>query len=397
MDTALLKPPPRPNLLARLKGCGPGALFVQAALLIVTAGFIVFLAMNLVANVERLNIAMGFAFLERPAGFEIAQTPIAYPEGASYFRAFLVALVNTILIAFVSIGLSTVLGLFIAIARLSSNPLLSSLSRGYVEGVRNIPLLLQLFFWYFAVLGSLPLPRQSMAFLDIAFLNKRGLSVPAPVAETSFPALALIAAVSVSAALFLFRRARRFRVRTGRTSRPLWIAGAACCSTPVAAALVLGNPVSWDIPRLTGFNVSGGLALIPEFVAMAVGMSVYGSAFVAEIIRGGMSTVGRGQTEAALALGLTRGRIYGKIIIPQALRAIVPPLSAQYISLVKTSSLASAIGYPDLMLIFAGTALNQTGQPLQIMAMTMGSYLLLCLVTAAIFNWVNRRIQLVER
>jgi general L-amino acid transport system permease protein len=292
---------------------------------------------------------------------------------------------------------STVLGFFIAIARLSSNPLLSSLARAYVEGVRNIPLLLQLFFWYFAVLGSLPLPRQSLTFLDVVFLNKRGLSIPAPVAEPSLPTVSIIAVIALAAALLLFRQARRFRIRTGRTSRPLWITGAVCCSAPVAAALVLGNPVSWDVPRLTGFNLSGGLSMIPEFVAMAVGMSVYGSAFVAEIVRGGISTVGRGQTEAALALGLTRGRIYSKIIIPQALRAIVPPLSAQYISLVKTSSLAAAIGYPDLMLIFAGTALNQTGQPLQIMAMTMGSYLLLCLVTAAICNLVNRRIQLVER
>lgn len=397
MDAVSLKPPVRPGLFTRLTSCEPRALFVQAALLVAIAGFLAFLGINLAANVARLNIGMGFGFLERPAGFEIAQTPIAYPEGATYLRAFLVALINTVLIAVASIVCSTILGFFVAMARLSTNPLLSSLAHAYVEAVRNIPLLLQLFFWYFAVLGSLPLPRQSLTFLDIVFLNKRGLSVPAPVAGPSFPIVAALSAVAVVIALVLFRHARLVRVRTGKTSRRAWTAGVACLLAPVADALLFGSPITWDVPRLSGFNLSGGIAIIPEFVAMTVGMSVYGAAFVAEIIRGGISTVGRGQTEAALALGLTPGRIYGKIVIPQALRAILPPLSAQYISLVKTSSLASAIGYPDLMLIFAGTALNQTGQPLQIMAMTMGSYLLLCLLTAAAGNFVNRRIQLVER
>jgi general L-amino acid transport system permease protein len=398
MDTFLSqKPPDRPSWFVRLWTCEPRALIVQAALLMTIAGFIAFLGMNLAANVARLNIALDFGFLGRPAGFEIAQTPIAYSEGATYFRAFLVALINTILVAVGSIVFATIIGFIVAMARLSSNPLLSSLALAYVEAVRNIPLLLQLFFWYFAALGPLPLPRQSLTFLDLVFLNKRGLSVPAPIAEPSFLGFAVVASVALLASLFLFRQALRHRIKTGQTSYRLWTAGAACLLVPIAAVMILGSPISWDVPRLEGFNVNGGIAIIPEFLAMVIGMSVYGGAFVAELIRGGIASIGRGQVEAGLALGLPRRLIYSKIVIPQALRAIVPPLSAQYINLVKTSSLASAIGYPDLMLIFAGTALNQTGQPLQIMAMTMGSYLVLCLITSATGNFVNRRIQLVER
>jgi general L-amino acid transport system permease protein len=397
MNTAIVKPPPAPRLLEKLKRCQPAELVIQAALLFGIAAIIAFVVSNLLANAARLNIAMGFGFLERPAGFEIAQTLIAYPEGATYFRAFLVALINTIAIAAVSIAFSTILGFLVAIARLSSNPLLSWLARAYVETIRNIPLLLQLFFWYFAVLGSLPLTPPSNTILEVAIHNKRGLSIPAPTPNPSFPAIAVTTVAACLAAILLFRQARRYRIRTGHTSRSLRIASAACLPVPALASAILGSPISWNVPQLAGFNVNGGLSMIPEFVAMAVGMSVYGSAFVAEIVRGGISTVGRGQSEAARALGLRQGRIYSLVVVPQALRAIVPPLSAQYTSLLKTSSLAAAIGYPDLMMIFAGTALNQTGQPLQIMAMTMGTYLVLCLGTTAVANLINRRIQLVER
>ena len=223
------------------------------------------------------------------------------------------------------------------------------------------------------------------------------MSIPAPVAEPGLPAFIACTAVALVAATILFVSARRFRIRTGKTSHVRWVAGTLLLTVPAISTVVLGKPITWDVPRLSGFNLIGGISIIPEFVAMAIGMSVYGSAFTAELMRAGFANVSRGQTEAGLALGLTRWRIYNKIIIPQALRTIVPPLTGQYIALLKNSSLASAIGYPDLMLIFAGTALNQTGQPLEIMAITMASYLLLCLVTAGVGNFVNRRIQLVER
>lgn len=396
-DSSAPKPPNQAEVFGKLRGCEPRAVVVQALLLLALAGFVAFLATNLVGNIARLNLRIGLEFLSRPAGFEIAQTPISYPEGATYFRAFLVALINTILIAVISILLATAIGFFVALARLSANPLLALLAKAYVETVRNTPLLLQLFFWYFAVLGSLPLPRQSLTAFGVLYLNKRGLAVPAPIAEPSFPVFITCTTFFLVAATLVFMSAHRHRVRTGQTPRTRWLLGFFLLSAPGLMTIIMGSPITWDTPRLNGFNLSGGISIIPEFVAMAIGMSVYGSAFVAELIRGGFANVDRGQMEAGLALGLSRWRIYSKIMIPQALRAITPPLAGQYITLLKNSSLASAIGYPDLMLIFAGTALNQTGQPLEIMAMTMASYLLLCLITAGIGNVVNRRMQLVER
>jgi general L-amino acid transport system permease protein len=391
-----LPPPPQPGVLARLKASGPHSLAIQVIVLLALAGSIAFVVGNVVGNVARLNLNVGFAFLSRPAGFEIAQSLIDYPHNATYFRAFLAAFLNTALMAVVSIVFATVLGFLVSMARLGSNPLLSLLAQFYIETVRNVPLLLQLFFWYFAVLGHLPAPRQSLSAYGMFFLNNRGLFFPSPVAQASFPAFAAIASVLIGAAIIAFILARRFRIRTGLTSRIRWSVGLGCLAVPVVM-FIASDPLGWSIPKLSGFNIGGGVSVIPEFVALAIGMSIYGSAFIAELIRGGVETVGRGQTEAGLSLGLSRWRVYSKIVIPQALRAIVPPLTGQYITLLKNTSLASAIGYPDLMLIFAGTALNQTGQPLEIMGITMASYLLLCLATATIGNIVNRRMQLVER
>lgn len=372
-------------------------LAVQACLLLALVLFAVFLLNNLATNVGRLNLHLGFGFLSRTAGFEIAQTPIPYPADATYFRAFVIAFLNTVLISAIAILCATILGFVIALARLSSNPLLSGLALTYVEAIRNIPLLLQLFTWYFAVLGPLPLPRDSLSLFGLVFLNKRGLSFPAPVAMPGLPLFAAVTLASLGAALLLVRRARRYRIDTGHRSRKTWTAALFFIGLPFVVAALFGLPLAWDEPRPGNFNISGGASLIPEFVAMAIGMSVYGSAFVAEIIRGGIATVRHGQTEAGLALGLSRWTIYVHIVIPQAMRAVVPPLCGQYISLLKNSSLAAAIGYPDLMLIFAGTALNQTAQPLEIMAMTMASYLSLSLGISSIANVVNRRMQLVER
>jgi len=375
----------------------PRSLSIQVGLIASIALLLAFIAGNLQANVARLNIDMGFAFLQRTAGFDIAQALIPYSPSSTYLSAFLVALSNTVLLAAISLTAGTVLGLFVALARLSANPLLSLVALGYIEAVRNIPLLLQLFFWYFSVLGTLPLPRQSLDLFGTVFLNKRGLSMPAPVAEPTLPAFLIVTLAALAAAWFLLRRARQYRVRTGKASPALLAAAAACAALPVLHALVFSSPISWEVPELRGFNLAGGVVVIPEFVAMAVGMTVYGSAFIAELIRGGVMTVGKGQTEAGMALGLRRGRIYSKIIIPQVFRAVVPPLTGQYITLLKNSSLAAAIGYPDLMLIVAGTTLNQTGQPLEVMTMVMASYLALNILISLAGNLINRRMQLVER
>ena len=374
-----------------------GERVLQASVLAALALLLAYLSFNLAMNVQRLNLHLGFGFLSRQAGFDIAQTPLPYPPDATYFRAFLIAFVNTAIISAIAIVCSTVLGFCVALARLSSNPLLSGLALASIEAVRNIPLLLQLFFWYFVVLGSLPPPRGSLDLLGVFFLNRRGLSFPAPVAQSSFPLFAAILAGAIAAALASLRHAARRRVETGAPAPALWVCAFLFLCAPIVFAFVVGSPVHWDEPRRGVFNIAGGASLIPEFVAMAIGMSVYGSAFVAEIIRGGIATVSPGQTEAGRALGLSQWFIYTKVVIPQAMRAIAPPLTGQYISLLKNSSLAAAIGYPDLMLIFAGTALNQTSQPLEIMAMTMSSYLFLSLCLSMLGNVANRRMQLVER
>jgi general L-amino acid transport system permease protein len=385
-------PPARAGWLVRMRLAEPRALALQAALVLLTLGLAADIAANVAANVARLNLHVGFGFLRQSAGFEIAQSLISYSENATYFRAFWVALLNTVLISAVAIVGATALGLVVALARLASNPLLSFVARAYVEAGRNIPLLLQLFFWYFAVLAPLPLPRQSLGLFGIIFLNKRGLFLPAPMPQADWPVFAAIAVPGIAAALILLLRSHRRRIATGQAASTL-VAAALVCVVLVAVVAWIARPVSWDVPRIGPFNTTGGIALIPEFVALAVGLIIYGSAFVAELIRAGILTVGRGQIEAGLALGLSRGRIYASVAIPQALRAITLPMAGEYISLIKNSSLAAAIGYPDLMMIFGGTVLNQTGQPLETMAMTMASYLVLCLFTSAAGQVINRRIQ----
>ena len=368
------------------------------------AGFAVaataaFLAHNVVVNMARLNIRTGFAFLWRPAGFAIAQHFIPYDESSTYLVTFFVALLNTIAVSLVAVLCATVIGFVIGIARLSSNRLVALVAGAYVEILRNIPLLLQLFFWYFAVLRPLPGPRQSFDLLHLhrVFLNTRGLFLPAPVVEPALaPVLAaLIAALAVTA--LLRRWARRRREATGRPVAVVPLALIVLVGLPLAIAFVFGAPFHWDPPVLAGFNFKGGATVNPEFVAMALALSLYGGAYIAEIVRAGIAAVPNGQFEAARALGMEVGPIYRKIVIPQALRIILPPLAGQYILITKNSTLAAAIAYPDLMLIFGGTVLNQTGQALEVTAMTMATYLVLGLTISAAMNWRNRRSALVER
>jgi general L-amino acid transport system permease protein len=366
-------------------------LLLQLALILMVIAFLTELAANVAANMARLHIHAGFRFLQQPAGFDIAQTLISYSQSATYLRVFWVALLNTILVSAAAIAGASVLGLAVALARLSTNPLLSLVAGAYVEAGRNIPLLLQLFFWYFAVLVPLPLPRRSLTLLGIVFLNKRGLFLPVPVLQTGFSVFAASAIIGVGAALALAIHAHRRRINAGRRARQHLLLAIIPLAIVVCVAWIM-RPVTWDIPAKGVFNVTGGIVLIPEFVALAIGLAIYGSAFVAELVRAGILAVGRGQTDAAQALGLSRARIYASVVIPQAMRIIVPPLTSEYTSLIKNSSLAAAIGYPDLMMIFGGTVLNQTGQPLETMVMTMASYLALCIIVSRIGQSVNRRL-----
>jgi len=372
------------------------AFLIQAAVLLAIAAFAAWIARNVIVNMARLNINTGFSFLARPAGFEIAQKLIPYSETSSYFDVFLVALINTVVLTAIAIVFATLLGFVIGIARLSNNQLVAGVAGGYVAIVRNVPLLLQLFYWYFAVLRPLPNPLQSLNVLDIAFLNKRGLFLPYPLFQEGFGTFALTALAMSVAALWLWRVNRRRRIRTGA---PLLQPGALALLVlpPIAVAWLYDFPLRFDVPVLSGFNFTGGMTVIPEFVAMALALSLYGAAYIAEIVRAGVQAVPAGQIDAARALGLRGGAINRLIVIPQALRVILPPLGAQYIVLLKNSSLAAAIAYPDLMLVFAGTVLNQTGQPLEVMLVTMASYALIGFAIAAVVNIANRRVQLVER
>ena len=352
---------------------------------------------NIAENLQRQNIASGFGFLDRTAGFDISQSLIQYSNLSTYGRAFWVGLLNTLLVAAIGIAFATVVGFIIGIARLSSNWLIARLATVYVETVRNVPLLLQLLFWYFAVLKSLPPPRQSMAVPGGGFLNVRGLYLPAPVAELGFAAVvvAFIAGVVISIGLNIWARQRQ--MRTGQQFPSLRASVALIVLLPALVHLVLGSPLHWEYPVLKGFNFQGGMVMQPEFLALLLGLSIYTASFIAEIVRAGILGVPKGKKEAAKALGLSNGQMLRLVVIPQAARIIIPPLTSQYLNLTKNSSLAVAIGYPDFVSVFTGTVLNQTGQAVEVILMTMGVFLIISLLTSAFMNWFNQRMALVER
>jgi general L-amino acid transport system permease protein len=309
----------------------------------------------------------------------------------------LVALLNTLVLSACGIVFATIIGFVIGIARLSSNWLISRLAAVYVETLRNIPLLLQIFFWYFAILRPLPGPRQSVSlFWGTGLLNNRGLYLPAPVVESGWGVLIALL-VAIIAVIALGARARVRQAASGVRPSVFGPGLLLLVGLPAVTALLTGFSLHWNRPQLVGFNLQGGLAVIPEFVAMLLALSLYIAAFIAEIVRAGILSVSGGQVEAARALGLRRGLIYRLVIVPQALRVILPPLTNQYVNLIKASSLAAAIAYPDLMLIFAGTVLNQTGQALEVMTITMAVYLTISLAVSLLMNLYNRHIALVER
>ena len=363
----------------------------QAAVLAAAALVVWFAASNAAANLGRLGINTGFGFLGRPAGFAISQRLVDYSESSTYLRALEVAVLNTVVLALVAIVGATIVGFALGFARRSSNGLMRAFAAGYVELFRNVPLLLQLFFWYFAILRPLPPPRQSFSLLGAIFLNGRGLVLPRPSAADGFglviAALGIGAVLAAAAARWLRLR----RARLGRAPSP-WVAAALLIAMPALAVAIAGPPIAWDLPHLRGFNFEGGLVVLPEFVAMAVALSLYSAAYIAEIVRAGIDAVSRGQVEAARALGLRPATINAKIVVPQALRVIVPPLGNEYLRLFRNTTLAAAIGYPDLTLIFAGTAVNQTAQAVEVMLIVCGCYLAINLAVSAGINGHNRRI-----
>jgi general L-amino acid transport system permease protein len=373
------------------------AVFYQFVLLAMVVWLGYEFALNAKANLDALKIASGFGFLDNTAGFAVNQSLIPYNESDTYGRVFLVGLLNTLLVAGIGIVLATILGFFIGIARLSRNWLLARLAEAYVELIRNLPLLFQLLFWYLAVLGTLPGPRQSISLFGEIFLNNRGIIVPAPIAGKGAGAVVAVFAVSVIAIVALKLWARRLQMRTGRQVPLLWISLALLVVPSLVALIATGFPIGFERPELRGFNFVGGIRLLPEFVALLVALTTYTAAFIAEVVRAGLLAVPRGQSEAASALGLRRGLTLRLIVVPQALRVIVPPLTNQYLNLTKNSSLAVAVGYPDLFAVFAGTTLHQTGQAIEIIAITMAVYLAISLITSGLMNWYNAHIRIAER
>lgn len=373
------------------------SVLIQGLLAAAVLAFAAWVVDNTVTNLERLNVNSGFRFLWQPAGFAINQTLIPYSEDSSYAAAFIVSLLNTLVLSAAGIVLATVLGFAIGLGRLSGNWLVARLCTVYVETLRNIPLLLQIFFWYFAILRPLPGPRQSIPFLGgTALLNNRGLYLPAPQFEPGFGVVVLAAVIGIAAAILLGGWAARRQRLTGTRPAVLWPALACAIGLPLAAFLAAGLPLRWEFPALAGFNLQGGIAVIPEFVAMLLALSLYIAAFIAEIVRAGIQSVAKGQTEAARALGLSESQRLRLIVLPQALRVIIPPMTSQYLNLTKNSSLAIAVGFPDLWSV-AFTTLNQSGRVIQVFLLVMGTYLMFSLLISFFLNWYNRRVALVER
>ncbi|UBO76058.1 amino acid ABC transporter permease [Aeromonas rivuli] len=360
-------------------------------------GFLFYIINNALTNLEARGITTGFGFLGNTAGFGILQSLIPYDETYSFGRTFVVGLLNTLLVSVLGIILATLLGFVIGVARLSKNWLVSRIATVYIETFRNIPLLLQIFFWYFSVLRTLPSPRESVNLGELAFLNVRGFYLPKPLFEEGFGYVigALLLALVLSWGVR--RWAKRRQELTGKIF-PVWLSTLGLIILlPLATFWLVGSPLAWSLPTLQGFNFRGGLTVLPELVALLLALTIYTAAFIAEIVRSGILAVSHGQTEAASALGLSTPRTLQLVIIPQAMRVIIPPLTSQYLNLTKNSSLATAIGYPDLVSVFMGTTLNQTGQAIEVIAMTMGVYLVISISTSVLMNIYNRKMALVER
>ncbi|MES0301205.1 amino acid ABC transporter permease [Citrobacter sedlakii] len=371
-------------------------LFQIIAILAVVA-VVIYLVHNTINNLSNRGITSGFAFLDRSAGFGIVQHLIDYQQGDTYGRVFLVGLLNTLLVSALCIVFASVLGFFLGLARLSDNWLLRKLSTVYIEIFRNVPPLLQIFFWYFAVLRNLPGPRQAVSALDTVFLSNRGLYIPSPQLGEGILPFTISIALAVAISVGLFRFNKMHQTKTGQLRKTWPTALGLIVLLPLFAHWLFGAALHWDIPELRGFNFRGGMVLIPELAALTLALSVYTSAFIAEIIRAGIQAVPYGQHEAARSLGLPNTVTLRQVIIPQALRVIIPPLTSQYLNIVKNSSLAAAIGYPDMVSLFAGTVLNQTGQAIETIAITMSVYLIISLSISLLMNIYNRRIALVER
>lgn len=372
-----------------------GIVFQAVALIvIVTVGWWIF--DNTTENLRRSNTASGYQFLNGRAGFDIGQSFIAYTSDSTYGRAIIVGLLNTLMVAFVGIITATIIGFIIGLGRLSKNWLIAKLCTVYVEVFRNIPVLLVIFFWYKGVLGALPQVRDSLELPFNMFLNNRGLAFPKPIWSDGAIWILVALVVAIVASVAIARWAKARQAATGRTFHTAWTALALIIGLPVLAYFAAGMPLSFDYPVAGRFNLTGGAVVAPEFVAIYLALSFYTASFIAEVIRAGIQGVAKGQTEAASALGLQPSTTTRLVVVPQAMRIIIPPLTSQYLNLTKNSSLGVAIGFPELVST-GGTTMNQTGQAVEVVSIWLVVYLSISLATSIFMNWFNAKMALVER
>lgn len=374
------------------------AIFFQIVALLAVILCAYYFANNMFDNVEKRGISTGFSFLDSTAGFGISQTLIDYDDGSSsYYDVFIIGLLNTLLVSILGIIFASILGLLIGIGRLSSNYLISKLSLIYIETFRNIPILLQILFWYNVVLATLPSPRQSINYFDSVFLNNRGLILPEPIFESASTAILIAFILALASVIFLARWAHVRHNNSGEEFPIYRVSIAILILAPTLVYFLAGQPISAQYPVLKGFNFSGGLTIIPELLALLFALSIYTATYIAEAVRAGIESVPLGQKEAAKALGLKNSIILSKVVLPQALRVIIPPVINQFLNLTKNSSLATAIGYPELVTLFSGTTLNQVGQAIEIILMTMAVYLTISIVISLALNWVNAKMAIKGR
>ena len=372
------------------------AIAFQAFTMLMLGLMAFYLLSNTLNNLEKQSIATGIGFLQKEAAFEIGETAIEYSAADTYGRALVVGFLNTLIVSFIGIVITIVLGTLIGIARLSSNWLVSKLAAIYIEVLQDIPVLLQLFFWYAFFYNMLPAPRQALSPIAGIFLSNRGLVFAIPEAHPVYKYMGLTVVLACVIVYILRRWARTRQARTGRPFPVFRVSLAILIGFPLLTWVLGGAPTAMNIPALKGFNFKGGMNISPEFTALLLGLILYTAAYVAEVVRAGIQAVSKGQTEAAMSLGLRPGLVLNLVVLPQALRVIIPPLTSQMLNLTKNSSLAVAIGYPDFVSV-AGTTINQTGQAIEGVALMMIVYLTLSLLTSAFMNWYNKKTQLVER
>ena len=369
----------------------------QLITIVAFAALALYIAHNTAQNIEARGIKSGFDFLNQSAGFDITESPIPYTTKSTHWDVYKVGLINTLIISFFGIILTSILGLIIGVARLSNNWIISRLAATYVETFRNIPVLLQILFWYNVVLAAMPSVRQSYSFFNSVFINQRGIFIPKPIFLDGSIYIGVAVVVAIIMGWFVHKWAKKRLEETGKEF-PVFLTNLSLfVFLPLIAYFATGKPINFDYPVLKGFNFVGGKTYTPEFLALLFALTIYTATFIAEAIRSGIEAVSKGQKEAAQALGLSKMQSLKLVVLPQAIRVAIPPIISQYLNLIKNSSLAAAIGYPELVTVFAGTSLNVTGQALEIIAITMGTYLVISIIVSLVLNWFNHKMKIKER